>query len=66
MLLRNPNYPEYYVKKDGNSISIFRDGSDVPLKSLSGYKKNAKYALYQNGRRKVVALFDFLKGALQK
>lgn len=60
MIYRSNKYPNYIVKKFGPGIALFREGANSPLKPVKGNKKNATFALWHNGRRVYVSLFDFI------
>jgi hypothetical protein len=61
MFLRSNKYKGYYLAKGKNGLTMFREGSDSPIKPLSSYKNSIKYALYINGQKSIVSLVDFLK-----
>lgn len=65
--IRNNKFPNYHCKKNKNGgVSIYRDGSDTPLKPLSRYKKELVFKLFVNGEAHRVTLFEFLRQAFSK
>ncbi len=63
---RCKKFPNYLAKRHGDGVTIFRDGSSEPLRPVRGCVREVKFVLWQNGRRYIVSLFEFMKECLNE
>lgn len=60
---RIKGYDGYIVTKHEGKICVLKKDDRTPLKPLANYKRET-YALYKNGVKKIISMWEILKLAL--